>query len=143
MSERLKSIVDGMGVRPGDVVLEIGCGHGVAAGFVCDRLRDGHLVAIDKSSKMIAAAIRRNKEHVESGKAEFHVADMLEFDPGEWKFDKVLAVRVGLFHREPTLMRSVVDKWLVPRGKVIVIFDEPSRVRTSRSTRSRVRRAPG
>jgi cyclopropane fatty-acyl-phospholipid synthase-like methyltransferase len=144
MSQRLKSIVDGMRIRPDDVILEIGCGHGVAAGFVCDRLRDGHLVAIDKSRKMIAAAVRRNKEHVESGKAEFHVADALEFDPGEWKFDKILAVRVGLFHREPALARSVVEKWLAPRGNIVVIFDEPGRSRTSRSTRSRAKtRAPG
>ena len=139
MSERLRSIVDGMRVRPNDVVLEIGCGHGVAASFVCDRLLDGHLVAIDKSKKMIAAAVRRNKEHIECGKAEFHVADLLEFDPGEWKFDKILAVRVGLFHREPALMRSVVNKWLAPGGKVVVIFDEPSRSQTSRSPRSRAK----
>lgn len=125
MSERLRSIVDAMRIRPDDVVLEIGCGHGVAAGFVCDQLRSGYLVAIDRSKKMIAASIRRNKEHIESRKAEFHVADVLRFDPGVRKFDKIFAVRVGLFHRDAAMARGVVEKWLAPRGRIIVVYDKP------------------
>lgn len=61
MSERLLAIVEGMHIRPDDQVLEIGCGHGVAASFICERLRRGHLVAIDKSKKMIAAAFSGTK----------------------------------------------------------------------------------
>jgi cyclopropane fatty-acyl-phospholipid synthase-like methyltransferase len=125
MSERLRKIVDEMRVRPDDLVLEIGCGHGVAASFVCDRLQDGHLVAIDRSKKMIAAAIRRNKAHVESGKAEFHVADVAKFHPGTRRFDKIFAIRVGLFHREAPLANSIVEKWLAPGGRIIVAYDEP------------------
>jgi 16S rRNA A1518/A1519 N6-dimethyltransferase RsmA/KsgA/DIM1 with predicted DNA glycosylase/AP lyase activity len=82
MSERLKEIVDGMKLSPQDVVLEIGCGHGVAASFICERLRSGKLVAIDRSRKMIAAARRRNHEHIDAGRLELHVADVLKFDPG-------------------------------------------------------------
>lgn len=141
MSKRLQSIVDAVRIRPDDVVLEIGCGHGVAASFVCERLRGGYLVAIDRSRTMIAAASRRNEEHITSGIAEFHVVDVREFDPGERRFDKILAVRVGLFHREPALMRSIVEKWLAPRGKIVATYDEPLKSRTSPSTRSRKKRA--
>jgi hypothetical protein len=74
---------------------------------------------------MIDAAIRRNKLHIDAGKAEFYVGDAVSFDPGQRRFDKVLAVRVGLFHRDPTLVHSLLDKWLRPHGRVTVVYDEP------------------
>jgi len=125
MSERLRQIVEEMRIHPDDQVLEIGCGHGIAASYVCDRLRAGHLVAIDRSKKVIEAAIRRNQEHIGTGKAEFHIADVLTFDPAAQRFDKIFAVRVSMFHREPQLVRGLLEKWLVPRGRIIVIYDEP------------------
>ncbi|HEY0683451.1 MAG TPA: class I SAM-dependent methyltransferase [Steroidobacter sp.] len=125
MTERLRTIVKGMRIQPGDRVLEIGCGHGVAASFVCEKLRSGRLLAIDKSKKMIDAAVRRNSEHVASGKAEFQAVDVIEFDPGRTKFDKIFAVRVGLFHRDPALARSLLEPWLAPSGKIVLVYDEP------------------
>lgn len=98
VSERLPSIVDRLDIQPDDRALEVGCGHGVAATFVCERLRAGHLTAVDRSSKMIEAAARRNAAHVDAGKAVFLVAALEDLDLGARRFDKVFAVRVGLFH---------------------------------------------
>ena len=125
MSERLRAVVDALDVRPGDRVLEIGCGHGVAATLVCERLDGGRLTAVDRSPKMIAAAARRNATHVEAGRAEFLVAELEELDLGERRFDKVFAVRVGLFHRDPDRARSLVNRWLAPGGKLFEFFDPP------------------
>jgi ubiquinone/menaquinone biosynthesis C-methylase UbiE len=126
MSERLRKVVEKLDVRPDDRILEIGCGHGVAATLVCERLEGGHLTAIDRSAKMIEAATRRNSSHIEAGKAEFIACDLEGFDPEDRRFDKVFAVRVGLFHREPERARSIAERWLAPGGELFVFFDEPT-----------------
>ena len=125
MSERLRAIVERLDVRPNDRVLEIGCGHGVAATFVCERLAGGHLLGVDRSAKMVEAAARRNAAHVRDGRAAFVVAELEDLDLGERRFDKVLAVRVGLFHREPERAHRLVERWLAPGATVLACFDPP------------------
>lgn len=125
MSQRLRAIVDQLDLEPDDRVLEIGCGHGVAATFVCERLDGGRLTAVDRSAKMIEAAKRRNTAYVEAGTAEFLVANLEDLDLGERRFDKVFAVRVGLFHRDPERAHRLVEPWLAPGGTVRAFFDEP------------------
>jgi ubiquinone/menaquinone biosynthesis C-methylase UbiE len=134
MSERLRAVVEELQIGPNDRVLEVGCGHGVAATFVCERLEGGHLIAVDRSSKMIEAASRRNAAYIEAGKAEFLVAALEDLDLGDRRFDKIFAVRVGLFHREPERARRMAERWLAPGGTLLAAFDEPPRRGGSSST---------
>jgi ubiquinone/menaquinone biosynthesis C-methylase UbiE len=129
MTERLRSVVEQLDIGPDDRVLEIGCGHGVAATLVCERLDGGRLTAIDRSAKMITAAARRNAAYVEAGKAEFLVADLEHLDLGDRRFDVIFAVRVGIFHREPERAHALVEPWLAPGGRVRAFFDLPGRSR--------------
>ena len=126
MSERLRRVVDQLAIRPDDRVLEIGCGHGVAATMVCELLDTGRITAIDRSAAMIRAAERRNAAQVAAGKAEFLVRDLEDLDLGSRRFDLVFAVRVGLFHREPLRARALVEPWLAPGGRVEAFYDSPS-----------------
>ncbi len=128
----MRNIVEKMDIGPGDRVLEIGCGHGVAATLVCERLEEGHLTAVDRSEKMIQAAARRNATHVEAGRAEFLVAHLEGLDLKDRRFDKNFAARVGLFHREPERARGMVERWLAPGGELFVFFDQPSGKRVHR-----------
>jgi ubiquinone/menaquinone biosynthesis C-methylase UbiE len=123
MSERLRAVVERLEVRPDDRVLEIGCGHGIAATYVCERLTTGRLTAVDRSPKMITAAAQRNAASVEAGRAEFLVAHLEELDLGDRRFDKVFAVRVGLFHREPERARALVEPYLAPGGLILSSYD--------------------
>lgn len=116
MSDRLRQIVDGLDVHPGRRVLEIGCGHGVAATYVIER--GAAYTAIDRSAKMIEAARRRNPG------GEFIQAALEDADLGDRRFDTIFACRVGLFHREPDRARELAERWLAPGGSLHVAYDE-------------------
>jgi ubiquinone/menaquinone biosynthesis C-methylase UbiE len=126
MSARLRAIVDRLDLRPSDRVLEIGCGHGVAATFVCERLASGHLTAVDRSASMIEAAEGRNAAFVADGRAEFLVAHLEDLALGERRFDVVFSVRVGLFNRDPERAHALVAPWLAPGGRVEAYYDVPT-----------------
>ena len=127
MSGRLERLVERLALEHGDRVLEIGCGHGVAATLVCERLgTGGAYTAVDRSPKMIAAAERRNARHVAAGRAEFLVMALEALDLGERRFDVVFAARVGLFRREPQRARALAERWLAPGGRLVTEYDAPA-----------------
>jgi len=125
VSGRLQRVVDSLDLRPSDRVLEIGCGHGVAATLVCERLDGGAYTAVDRSPKMVEAARRRNAGHVDAGRAEFLVMALETLELGERRFDVIFAARVGLFHREPERARALAERWLAPGGRLVVAYDAP------------------
>ena len=125
MSGRLQRVVESLGLRPSDRVLEIGCGHGVAATLVCERLDGGAYTAVDRSPTMVEAARRRNAEHVAAGRAEFLVMALEALELGERRFEVIFAARVGLFHREPERARALAERWLAPGGRLVVAYDAP------------------
>ena len=125
MNGRIEAAVERLNLRPRDVVLEIGCGHGLAVDLICRRLQGGKVVAIDRSPKMIAAAKRRNRVHVKAGLAEFHAVDLEQYDPKGQRFDAILALRIGLFHREPEKAQALVQRWLRPGGRLVAEYDKP------------------
>jgi len=89
VSDRQRRAVESLDIQPGDHVLELGCGHGVAASLVCERLSPGgHLTAIVRSEKMIDAASSRNSEHLAGGRATFLCTTFEAADFGDQRFDK-------------------------------------------------------
>lgn len=121
-SARLVWAVETLGVEPGDRVLEVGCGHGVAASLVCERLGTGRLTAIDRSEKMIALATRRNQEHVAAGRARFETVALEQADFGGERFDKVFGVHVAALWRA-----DAVRAHLAPGGALYVVNQLPGR----------------
>jgi ubiquinone/menaquinone biosynthesis C-methylase UbiE len=124
-SERLSWAVGVLGVQRGDRILEIGCGHGVAVALMCEQLADGrgHVTAVDRSATMIAAAERRNADHVRAGRASFLTASLHDADLDDARFDKVLAVHVPVFLRgDPVRELEVVSRHLAPGGRLFLPF---------------------
>jgi ubiquinone/menaquinone biosynthesis C-methylase UbiE len=114
-----------LSVEPADRLLEVGCGHGVAVSLVCERLADGRITAIDRSRKMIDMATRRNREHVDSGRAVFQAVPLEQADLGDERFDKVFASHVALFWRQPAKALPIVRRLLAPRGALYLFNQTP------------------
>lgn len=134
VAERLVWAVRTLDVAPGERLWEIGCGAGVAVSLVCERLRGGSILAIDRSPKMIERASRRNARHLAAGLASFQVATPLQADLGESPFDKVFAVNVGMFWRERparelarTLARTLerMRECLADGGRLFLFYESP------------------
>ena len=124
VSERFVWAAETLELDAGDNVLEVGCGHGVAVSLVCERLGPGgRITAIDRSQKMIAAAWRRNRLHVESGRAVLEAVALEDADLGDQRFDRVFAFNVAPFWLQPKDALEVVREHLAPSGAVYVFWD--------------------
>ena len=130
VAERLRWAVEILDPAPSDRLLEIGCGAGVAVSLVCERLAGGRIVALDRSRPMIDRASRRNRVHVDAGKAAFEAVALADADFGDLRFDKVFAVNVRLFREDAGREAEVLRRALVPDGALYLIQQHPSAERT-------------
>ncbi len=122
-ADRIAWAVDLMAIQPDEHVLEVGCGHGVAVTLIADRLHGGHVVGLDQSSKMIAMAERRNSRSVTAGIASFVTAPLASADLGTRRFDRVLAIHVGVFLRgNPAAELEVLRRHLAPAGRLYLSY---------------------
>jgi SAM-dependent methyltransferase len=122
-SERFVWAVDTLEVRPGDDLLEVGCGHGVAVSLACERLTTGTITAIDRSPKMIEMATRRNRDHVAAGRAILEAVALEDVNLGGRRFDKVFAFNVAPFWQRPEAALGTVREYLGPDGVVYIFWD--------------------
>jgi ubiquinone/menaquinone biosynthesis C-methylase UbiE len=117
-SQRQVEAVEALGIEPGQRVLELGCGHGVAASLVLAKLgAGGHLTGIDRSRKMIDAASARNAEQVQAGRAKFICTTFEDHDFGDARFDLIFGIHFPpLLRHDPEGTRARVDRLLAPGG---------------------------
>ena len=128
--ERVRWAVETLAVQPGDHVLEIGCGSGVAASLVCERLGNGRMLAIDRSSMQIHRARRRNERHIASGRLSLAAVELADLDGGGAPFDKIFAINVNVFWVGPAEAElAVVRKAPVGGGMLLLVYETPGRER--------------
>ena len=113
-SARIAWAVGCLDLAPGDRVLELGCGHGVALSLVAERVGEaGQVVGVDRSPKMAAAA-RRRAPSATVVEAELHRADL-----GTEPFDVVFGIHFPpLLRGGPARELAVVRALLAPGGRL-------------------------
>ncbi|HST40267.1 MAG TPA: class I SAM-dependent methyltransferase [Conexibacter sp.] len=113
--------------RPGERILEFGCGPGVALTLVCERLGgDGEIVGIDRSATAIARAGERNAAALADGRVRLHERTLASFSAAPGSFDAAFAVNVNLFWTGPAERElAVLASLLRPGGRLHLLYDAP------------------
>ena len=105
----------GLVLKPGQAVLEIGCGTGQLTGWLCERVRPGRVLSIDFSPEMIARARAKGLD------AEFRVADVCQSDLGENAFDVAFCFHAfPHFSNQQSALKQIA-RALKPGGRLLVM----------------------
>lgn len=125
--QRLRWAVETLGVQPGDQILEIGCGGGVAVPLVCERLTTGRLLAIDRSPTQIDRAAGQNADLLVAGKVLFRTTgyEAAAFYQTKTRFDKIFAINVNTFWTTPAISELTLTKSLLAPGGALHLYYEP------------------
>jgi len=127
----LVEIVEALPLKPGIRILEIGCGTGAVAREIAQRIRDGYILGIDRSSKAIEQALKSSEAEILRGSLNFRQVEIENFELGQYEeqFDIAFAVRVGaLDGRHPEIEREAIAKiakMLKPGGKLFIDGGNP------------------
>jgi SAM-dependent methyltransferase len=106
-------------LRPGLRVLDVGCGPGTLTAEIARRVRPGHVVGMDASAAMIAAAERAHPPAAEPNLV-FYRGDLLT---STWSadFDLVSAARVLQWIRDPGTALRALARATRRAGRVVVL----------------------
>ena len=93
-----------MPLKPGALVLEVGCGRGAGAGLISEAFQPRAIHAMDLDCKMIARAEKYLSPHHKE-RIFMHTADVAQLPYGDGVFDAVFGF--GVLHHVPDWRRGL------------------------------------
>jgi arsenite methyltransferase len=115
---RRRLIRDALGARPGERILDAGCGPGFYVSELHDDVGpDGSVVGVDASTDMLAVAAQRNE-----GRAgvELREGDVLSLPVKDEEFDGAICVQVLEYVDDATAALAEIRRALRPGGRAVV-----------------------
>lgn len=125
MPERFTWAVEMLTIEPDFQILEIGCGAGILAEAIANKLYKGSLLAIDRSGAMLTKAKKRNQHHIENGKITFKEADFLNVHLNKNQFDIIVAFNVNFFLKKSHMEFANIIHALHKNGFLYIFFQAP------------------
>lgn len=132
--ERARDTVELLDLRPGDRVLEIGFGPGVAIQRIAELGGDVSVVGIDHSAVMLRQASRRNARAIEEGRVSLRLACVQELPPFEERFHKIFAINSVDFWDDPAeRLEHLRRELLLPGGRLVLTVQPRGAADTDRA----------
>jgi ubiquinone/menaquinone biosynthesis C-methylase UbiE len=119
-------VYETLSIQKNDHVLEIGFGPGTLIKKIAEHLDDGLVEGIDFSKSMVAIAQKKNKTHLDNGRAKIHLGDFDDIPFDDNCFDKIFSVNTIYFWKNPDVTIAKIGRILKPGGKVFIGFHDKS-----------------
>lgn len=107
---------DLMDIRPGDKVLELGCGPGVALTALLANVGNGQVVGSDPSQIMLKQARARNSKAVRQKRLDLQLGTLDDLPKSVGSYDKICSVNVVQFLPDRTAAFAKIFAMLKPKG---------------------------
>lgn len=114
--------VERLELRPGERVLELGCGPGLALAAASRRVGSGLVVGVDHSRTMLRQARLRNAARVLTGRVRLVRASVDALPPLPGPFDALFAVNSLLWSEDPEALLRRLAEQLRPGGRMALTF---------------------
>lgn len=122
-----RAALDALDIRPGDSVIEIGCGPGVALREALRRVGKGGFVAgIDQSATAAHYAAHSVHSHVLKGRAVTMRANADDLPFRDSFFDRAFAVNTFQFWPDPARALREIARVLAPGGRLVITQRAPN-----------------
>ncbi len=124
-------------IQPGDRVLEIGCGPGLALKACAEHATAGIVVGMDHSQIMLTQAWRRNRRAIEDRRVRLKLGGIELLPMADRVFDKVFAVNVVQFLPDKEAALRAIGAAMAP-GATVAITYQPRNHNPTRADALRV-----
>jgi ubiquinone/menaquinone biosynthesis C-methylase UbiE len=114
--------IDLLDVRPGDRVLELGCGAGCGLLLASARANAGHVIGLDLSRAMLRSAARRNDAARRTGHLDLIRADLTALPIAAQRVNKIVSIHTLYFWPDPLAVFTDLSRVLTPGGTVVITF---------------------
>jgi SAM-dependent methyltransferase len=126
VSPRILAAVALLAPRPGERLLEIGCGTGQAIQAVTACQPSATIVAIDRSDTAVGRARIVNAAAIAAGRVSVSKGEVEHGPVAPGGFDRIFAIRVNSFWTRPGLALPHVVRSLRPGSEIWILYDGPT-----------------
>jgi SAM-dependent methyltransferase len=128
-------MVELLQVEPGDRILEVGFGPGVALAELIARASTGFVVGVDASESMVRQAQSRHADAIAAGRLEIRQGDAGSLTHNDATFDTVCGAHVIYFWPDPIRTVRELRRVLRPGGKLALGYQEREHMPPGAATR--------